>query len=601
MQWVRAGTQRRFAAAPPKPWPALSRGPAAVTRMYLRAGEGRLRVAWTCRPVPLSAPVPWSLDTRGRRLAHRRRVALPDRDLSITTTKSPQRPATAAPRGGLTLGLPSSYSSTASSPAPRARPSAAAPSFTDRPTTTFTIAEMRQFMCLVDPRLAPEFARVLAAKRVESGLADHWARWEWLPDNLLMLCMAIFTDGSAVLAPGAEPTGGWGFVVLAAGLDQHGKVHFGLAGAACGSVTATTGAQHFRGASSISAPTTEISALLEAFLGLHRVCGCRGGLVDVAALPPADIFVDCQFALDTVQMKCRASTSVELVHASRMLWAGLAPHPSMRKVPGHKGYVGNEFADIMAELGRANGYMSQFCFARAAGLRPAAAYIQDGLTARPDGQDGSRILQFWERMEGCADPRDEVVPRAAERTRPVKFGTANVLTMRPACEARAGASTRRLQLEGLFAHEKVTVCGLQEARGRHPADKEGEHYRMLSSAADARGNYGLELWLLKSWLRGRIPVHLVLSEPRRLLVVANTKCGDLALAVLHAVGAPAPDADIAAWWAATATALCAFAPGLPLVLLADANCHVGSVRSAAIGPCGAEHECAGGSEFHTLL
>jgi hypothetical protein len=94
-----------------------------------------------------------------------------------------------------------------------------------------------------------------------------------------------------------------------------------------------------REAGSISAPTTEISALLEAFVGLHRLCGCRGDVAGPAALPPADIFADCQFALDTVQMKCRASSSVELVHASRMLCAGLAPHPAMRKIPGHKGHI----------------------------------------------------------------------------------------------------------------------------------------------------------------------------------------------------------------------------------------------------------------------
>ncbi len=61
-------------------------------------------------------------------------------------------------------------------------------------------------------------------------MSDRWFKWEWLPANLRLLCMAIFTDGSAVLAPGAVATGGWGFVVLAAGIDHDGKVHFGWAG-----------------------------------------------------------------------------------------------------------------------------------------------------------------------------------------------------------------------------------------------------------------------------------------------------------------------------------------------------------------------------------
>ena len=51
---------------------------------------------------------------------------------------------------------------------------------------------------------------------------------------------------------------------------------------------------------------------------------------------------------------------------------------------------------------------------------------------------------------------------------------------------------------------------------------------MIISAADARGNYGLELWLQKTWLRSRSGIHLVRTEPRRLLVVANTTCGEVA-------------------------------------------------------------------------
>ena len=238
--------------------------------------------------------------------------------------------------------------------------------------------------------------------------------------------------------------------------------------------------------------------------------------------------------------------------------------------------------------------------ASAACLRSAAACIADSLSAQPVARASPDDAAFWERIEGLPDPRDEVVPRAAERAHVIKMVTANVLTMRPAREANDGLSTRRVQLEGLFKQEKVTVCGLQEARGRHPADREGSHYRMIIAAADPRGNYGLELWLQKSWLHSRNAVHLVRAEPRRLLAVASTTCGDFAFAVLHAVGAPAPDAEIAAW-ADTVAALRAFAPGLPLVLLADGNCHVGSVRSTAIGGCGAEPECAGGSELHQLL
>ena len=56
---------------------------------------------------------------------------------------------------------------------------------------------------------------------------------------------------------------------------------------------------------------------------------------------------------------------------------------------------------------------------------------------------------------------------------------------------------------------------------------------MVIAAADPRGNYGLELWLQKTWLRSRNAVHLVRAEPRRLLAVASTTCGDLAFLVCH--------------------------------------------------------------------
>ena len=133
-------------------------------------------------------------------------------------------------------------------------------------------------------RASPDFARVLAEKRVDAELAGHWREWAWLPDGALVLAIAVFTDGAASLAPGAVPSGGWGLLVLAAALDCSGQVRFGLLGAACGPVTADKASPHFRGASSISAPTTEITALLESFVGLQQLSRCRS---DFGATPDA--------------------------------------------------------------------------------------------------------------------------------------------------------------------------------------------------------------------------------------------------------------------------------------------------------------------------
>ena len=93
------------------------------------------------------------------------------------------------------------------------------------------------------PRRSQKLGRVRAGRwgqTVEHELASIWFGWEWLPGDTPVLAMAIFTDGSALLAAGAVASGGWGLLVLAAVVDCSGRAHFGLIGCGCGPLSPPT-------------------------------------------------------------------------------------------------------------------------------------------------------------------------------------------------------------------------------------------------------------------------------------------------------------------------------------------------------------------------
>ena len=76
--------------------------------------------------------------------------------------------------------------------------------------------------------------------------------------------------------------------------------------------------------------------------------------------------------------------------------------------------------------------------------------------------------------------------------------------------------------------------------------------------------------------------HVLVAEPRFLLVKGHTAAGVIQFCVRHGQDSTRDQAEIQAWWRRSA-ALSACLVSLPLVVLCDANARVGSVASLAVG------------------
>ncbi len=75
----------------------------------------------------------------------------------------------------------------------------------------------------------------------------------------------------------------------------------------------------------------------------------------------------------------------------------------------------------------------------------------------------------WQQMMGGSDPLEDALAVPLQPSAglvEVRLPSANVLTLRPAEEAKAGFTTRRLQLESLFAEARASDVGIQEGRSR---------------------------------------------------------------------------------------------------------------------------------------
>jgi len=448
-------------------------------------------------------------------------------------------------------------------------------------------AAIRARCALVDPRTLDEVAALPFERKVPLATLAAWQSWWWIDDNAEVSSLVYFTDGSAVLPTRANPgagSAGWAFVLFAAAHVQ-GGLRFGLLGASCGPGVVQHTAEEFIGMSWATAPAAELQALVEGLAGLHRCPELQGGL--------ATFFGDSKIALAGVQGHCKAGANTELAHLGRHLLFASPVRVLADYVPAHSGVAPNEMADLLAELGRRGSRM---------GRRYRTPVAPSGRI-----EVASALMEaqaFWDSVLAAPDPMQvPLASQAAAEPLAIRLVSANVLTLRPAEEALSadGFTTRRLQLESIFHGLKVLAAGLQETRTKRSLVREGRTHIMLSAEAEPTGNYGVELWLARTFVVDSRDIFVVVSEPRRLVAKVRTVLGMVAFAVLHAVGYPAEEAVIQQWWDDTTTLLGALDRGVPLVCFMDGNCRVGQVRSPAIGPVGAVAECVGGAAMHAML
>ena len=185
------------------------------------------------------------------------------------------------------------------------------------------------------------------------------------------------------------------------------------------------------------------------------------------------------------------------------------------------------------------------------------------------------------------------------------FGSANVRTLLPAersAASRAGLpalSGRRVDLADQLHQAGISIVGLQETRCRGQVTGSCRGFGVF---ADKAGHGGVELWIRQDIRADPRSFHVLVAEPRFLLVKGHTAAGVIQCCLCHGPDSTRNQAEIQAWWRRSAALIrSACQVSLPLVVLYDANARVGSVASLAVGDQAADWEDTAGAEFHAML
>ena len=179
------------------------------------------------------------------------------------------------------------------------------------------------------------------------------------------------------------------------------------------------------------------------------------------------------------------------------------------------------------------------------------------------------------------------------------FGFANVRTLLPAERSAASRACpsamtgRRVDLADQPHQAGIPIVGVEETRCRR---------QVFAAAVDQASHGGVELWIRQDIMGNPRSFHVLVAEPRFLLVKGHTAAGVIQFCVCHGPDSTRSQAEIQAWWRRSAALIrSACQVSLPLVVLCDANARVGSVASPAVGDQAADWEDAGGAEFHAMF
>ena len=118
-------------------------------------------------------------------------------------------------------------------------------------------------------------------------------------------------------------------------------------------------------------------------------------------------------------------------------------------------------------------------------------------------------------------------------------GSANVRTLLPAersAASRAGPpamSGRRVDLADQFHQAGISTVGIQETRCREQVTGSCRGFGVFAAAADEAGNGGVELWIRQDIMGDPRSFHVLVAEPRFLLVKGYTAAGVIQFCVCH--------------------------------------------------------------------
>ena len=406
----------------------------------------------------------------------------------------------------------------------------------------------------------------------------------------------VFTDGSAKLSEGGSRSAGWGLAVLM----QHGT-HAGFLGCACGPV-ALKGEDSI-GAGRLFNNTGELSAIAWA-----PVLSLRWGNMH-------EVFVHygSQYAAGAVLAQQGLSVNVKLVHVARaLLWQCRKKRGvQMVKVTAHSERPWNDLADAAAEWGRAGERLGMGW-----DKGPDAEAVLEAYRGRMCSDEPVQHWpcehEQWEFHHGHwrlptsvifpGEVKDDAAKGKCQVSREWSFASANVLTLHhreSSHEVGLLVTARMVWMQTCFDQQGAHFQGIQEARTPEGARSMSEY--MAISSGSEKGTLGCELWVSKKANVQLGEVAVSSSSPRHLLCAIRPKAVKVDVLVAHAPHVAHGIAKVEAWWRDLGQLVRGRREPKPLVCLVDANAHVGSVLSAAIGDGSAELQCEAGDVCHSFL
>ena len=460
-------------------------------------------------------------------------------------------------------------------------------------------------------------------------------RWHGVASRPLPLCLRVYTDGSAAslqpcagecLAPGA-----WAFSVWVCADKEY------LLGHAVGLVTDPSSAWHV-GEQRDDPLTCELLGLVWALAWIAQY----GPALEL----PVECRYDCVAAGEGIFGVSRAprdSSSAEISEVAAFAgylrqWVEARLTITHSHVRAHTGDVANELCDELAKKVRRH----------ASAFDPEVLPVWVGnLFAHPFkawswlGQSGTADVPSLFSFEAEAHrlqqkDQEKVVAPSMGFRRPdqvddcvtycFRLVTFNALTLldpnkvpvpvsaepSPGQPVGMRVMAKRAVLKKQFLEEEVLMIGLQETRLQQTATLPDAHFIMLHAGANERGQYGVALWVNKmipyAWKGDRkwflSPQHLTVSAvgPRFMVVQVSAPMLHWTVLVAHAPSGPlAVKGASDRFWQECAAALQGRPRDSELVVLTDANAHLGSLPSGSVGSLDAEEENIPGECFHCFV